>query len=224
MRNKSSLWKLRNIVKGKIRMKILEARSWTNKTIKIKQQIFRSSHKTAYLNIFKKQWSFMKRWGVFNSSKNLQLNSVAWHGPSSFLQVFLCCCLIYSIEKENIVTKSSLNTLEEIQIFTSFRLELNLTIYLTLPYGQAFSLLSSSLCFFHILNTLLSVNSNSTEFHSYHFSHCHKPWRNKKISFTFVVVVVVMASAYSTKRIYIDKSTTFSKPHQLFMTWKFSYL
>ena len=118
---------------------------------------------------------------VFNAPKNLQFNSIAWHRTIVFcssISSLLFNCLIYSIEKKKhrhlVEPKYSWRNFQRI---TYFRLELNLTIYLTLPHGQAFSFVSSSLWFLHILNTLLSVDSNSTEFHRYYFSHGHKPWK-----------------------------------------------
>ena len=114
-------------------------------------------------------------------------------------------------------------------IFTYFRLELNLAIYLTLPYGQAFSLVSSKLCFLHFFNTLLSVWFQLHWVPSLPFFSFSQTLKEiKKISFTkhvqanvaraskrretiisFIFVFVVIASAYSTKHIYIDRSTMF---------------
>ena len=129
-----------------------------------------------------------------------------------------------------------------------FSAGLNLTIYLTLSHRQAFSFVSSSLCFLHILNTLLSVDSNSTEFHCYYFSNCHKPWKKQKIFHLQNLFKQLSRSFKKRKKnynqgccccccscdcfslqykeclLYSDKSIKFSKTHLLFMTWKFSYL
>ena len=74
---------------------------------------------------------------------------------SSSLRMFLrCCCLI---QEKKIVTDPSLILLKKFHIFAYFRLNLNITIYLTLLHRYVFSLVSSLLCFLLIFNTLFSV-------------------------------------------------------------------
>ena len=101
----------------------------------------------------------MKRWGVFNALKNLQYISIKMHviGPSSSLRISISSLLLFNSIEKTLSPSLAYYSWRNFQIFTYFRLELNLTIYLTLPYSPAFSLVSSSLCFLHIFNTLLSV-------------------------------------------------------------------
>ena len=65
-----------------------KSRSWTNKTIRIQRQIFRFSHKTAYLNIFKKQWSLMKRWDVSSILRKIY-NCIVFDYRLLFLYFFV---------------------------------------------------------------------------------------------------------------------------------------
>ena len=108
-----------------------------------------------------------------SQKSTIQFTEIAWHWTIVFslniscsLNISFFFCLIF-------LTKFS-----DIYIFSA---GINPTIYLTLSYGQAFSLVSSSLCFLHIFKHCFQFDFNSTELHCYHFSHCHKPWKKQKI-------------------------------------------